>query len=51
MRHIERDFSLKAWVRSPGVDLGGCDEAKIKLFSEYGHVHIKLKLTAHAATW
>ena len=32
MRHIKRDFSLKAWVRSPVVDLGGWAEAKIKLF-------------------
>ena len=22
MVHIKRDFSLKAWVRAPGVDLG-----------------------------
>ena len=32
MKHIKRDFSLKAWVRAPGVDLGGWAEAKIKLF-------------------
>ena len=22
MKHIKRDFSLKAWLRAPGVDLG-----------------------------
>ena len=32
MKHIKRDFSLKVWVRSPGVDLGGGAEAKSKLF-------------------
>ena len=32
MKHIKWDFSLKAWVRAPGVDLGGGAEAKIKLF-------------------
>ena len=30
--HIKRDLSLNAWVLSPGVDLGGGAEAKIKLF-------------------
>ena len=29
MKHIKEDLSLKAWVRSPGVELGGCAEAKI----------------------
>ena len=23
MKHIKQDFSLKTWVRAPGVDLGG----------------------------
>ena len=23
MKHIKQDFSLKAWVRAPGVELGG----------------------------
>ena len=32
MKHIKQDFSLKAWVPAPGVDLGGGAEAKIKLF-------------------
>ena len=32
MKHIKRDFSLKALVRAPWVDLGGGAEAKIKLF-------------------
>ena len=27
MKHIKRDFSLKAWVRAPGVDFGGGAEA------------------------
>ena len=33
MKQIKQDFSLKAWVQSPGVDLevGGA-KAKIKLF-------------------
>ena len=38
MKHIKRDFSLKAWVRAPWVDLGGGAKARIKLFPEYGHV-------------
>ena len=28
MKHIKRNFSLKAWVRAPGVDFGGGAEAK-----------------------
>ena len=32
MKHIKRDFSLKAWFWAPFVDLGGGAEAKIKLF-------------------
>ena len=43
MRHIERDFSLKAWVRVRWVDLGVGAEAKIKLFSEYGLVAYQIK--------
>ena len=43
MKHIKRDFSLKAWVRAPGVDFGGGAEAKNKLFSEYGHVAYQIK--------
>ena len=27
MKHIKRDFSLNAWVRAPGVVLGGGAEA------------------------
>ena len=38
MKHIKRNFSLKAWVRACWVDLGGGAEIKIKFFSEYGHV-------------
>ena len=51
MKHIKRDFSLKAWVRAPWVDLGGGAEAKIKLFQNMVMLHIKLKLTRLAATW
>ena len=43
MKHIKRDFSLKAWVRACWVDLGGGVEVKIKLFSEYGHVAYQIK--------
>ena len=43
MKHIKRDFSLKAWVRASWVDLGGGAEAKTKLFSEYGHVAYQIK--------
>ena len=32
MKHIIQDFSLKAWVQSPGVDLWGGAMAKIDLF-------------------
>ena len=32
MKHIKRDFSLKAWVRACWLDLGGGAEVKIKLF-------------------
>ena len=42
MKHIKQDFSLKAWVGSRGVDLGGGAEAKI-FFSEYGHVASQIK--------
>ena len=35
---------MKASVRAPGVDLGGEAEAKIKLFSEYGHVAYQIKV-------
>ena len=51
MKHFKWDFSLKAWVRSPGVDLGGMAEAKRKLFQYMAIMHIKSKLTTHAATW
>ena len=42
MKHIKRDFSLKAWVRAPEVDLGGAAEAKSKLFQN-GHVAYQIK--------
>ena len=51
MKHIKRDFSLKAWVRACLVDLGGEAEVKIKLFQNMVMLHIKLKLTTLAATW
>ena len=49
MKHIKWDFSLKAWVRTHWVDLGGGAEAKIKLFQNMVMLHIKLKLTTLAA--
>ena len=51
MKHIKRDFNLKAWVRAPGVDLGGEAEAKIKLFQNMVMLHIKLKLTTFVTKW
>ena len=51
MKHIERDFSLKARVRAHWVDLGGGAEAKINFFQNMVMLHIKLKLTTLAATW
>ena len=50
MKHIKWNFSLKAWVCSPDVDLVGLAEAKIKLFQNMVTLHIKLKLTTYAAT-
>ena len=32
MKHIKRDFSLKAWVHFPGVDLGVRPRPKLNLF-------------------
>ena len=51
VNHIKQDFSLKAWVRTCWVDLGGGAEVKIKLFQNMVILHIKLKLTTLAATW
>ena len=51
MKHIKWNFSLKAWVRAPGVDLGVGAKAKMKLFQNMVMVHIKLKLMTFAATW
>ena len=42
MNHIKRDVSLKAWVRAPGVDLGGGGRPKLN-FSEYDHVAYQIK--------
>ena len=50
MKHLKRDFNLKAWVRVRWVDLGGGAEAKIKLFQNMVLLHIKLKLMTLAAT-
>ena len=36
MKHIKQDSSLKAWVLSPGVDLGG--GAMAKKFSQPKHM-------------
>ena len=60
MKHIKRDFILKASVRVHWVDLGGGgggggeeggDMAEIKLFQNVVMLHIKLKLATLAATW
>ena len=51
MKHIKRDFSLKALVRVRWVDLRGSAEAKIKLFPNMIMLHIKLKLMMLAAKW
>ena len=51
MKDVERDFSLKSWVRAPGVDLGGVAETKIKLSQNMVMLHIKLKLATFAANW
>ena len=48
MKHIKRDFSLKAWFRAPWVDLGGEAQAKIKLFQ---NVAYQIKADDAAATW
>ena len=41
MKHIKRDFSLKAWVQARWVDLGGGAEAKVKRFQNMVMLHIK----------
>ena len=42
MKHIKRDFILKALVRVRWVDLGGGAQAKFKLFQNMVMLHIKL---------
>ena len=32
MKHFTQDFSLKAWVKSPGVDLGSGTQGKTLTF-------------------
>ena len=44
MKHIKQDFSLKARVKSPGVDLGGGGQGQNLTFSEYGHVAYQIKV-------
>ena len=51
MKQIKQDFSQKAWVQSPGVDLRVGAKAKIELFRNMVMLHIRLKLTTNAATW
>ena len=46
MKHIKRDFSLKAWVRVRWVDLGGGAEAKIKLFQNMAMLHYQYQIKA-----
>ena len=48
MKHIKQEFS-EGLGCSPGVDLGGGVEAKIKLFQNIVMLHIRLELTTHAA--
>ena len=50
-KRIKQELSLKAWVQSPGVDLGDGDMANIQLVWNMVMLHIKLKPTTHAATW
>ena len=42
MKHINWDFSLKAWVRATGVDFGG-GGGQNKTFPEDGHVAYQIK--------
>ena len=42
MKHIKWDFSLKAWVQSPGLDLGVGPRPKLNFF-EYGRVVHQIK--------
>ena len=51
MEYLKQDFSLNAWVQSPGVDLGDGAKAKINLFRNMVMLHIKSKPMTHAATW
>ena len=50
MKHIKRDFSLKAWVRVRWLDLGGGIEAKIN-FPNMVMLHIKLNAIEHRSPW
>ena len=45
MKHIKKDFSLKTWVQSPGVDLrGGVKRSNMFFFSESGNVAYQIKV-------
>ena len=43
MKHIKQNFSLKAWVQSPGVDLGRGAKAKVELFRNMVMLHYQIK--------
>ena len=43
MKCIKWDFSLKAWVWAPGVDLGFGGQGQNYFFSEYGYVAYQIK--------
>ena len=51
MKHIKQDFSLKAWVQSPEVDIGIGAKAILKKNPNMVMLPIKLKPMTHAATW
>ena len=43
MKHFKQDFSLNAWVQSPGWDLGDEAKAKIKLIRNMVMLHYQIK--------
>ena len=51
MKHIKRDFSLKAWVRPHGWTKRVGQGPKFQLFQSMVVVHIKLKRMTQAVTW
>ena len=48
MKNIKWDLRLKAWVRSPWIDLG---VGPRPFFFNMVMLHIMLERTTHAATW